>query len=148
MKYIGKEIYKVIPNRYPYMILDSLEVEEDRAIAEIALKEDLWIFECHYPNNPILPLTLLVESMTQTFSATFLPKVENKNEIPVISSISEIRLKEGSKPGDILRIEADLKSFKRGIAKGSCRAFKNNGEAPIIEFDIVDVLPSQMIRIR
>lgn len=148
MKYIGEEIYQIIPNRSPYMILDSLFVEDNKAIAEITLTEDLWIFACHYPGNPILPLTLLVESMTQTFSATFLPKAEDKKEIPVISSLGEIRLKEGSKPGDVLTLEATLSSFKRGIAKGTCKAFKNGGENPILVFDIVDVLPSQMIRIR
>ncbi len=148
MKYIGEEIFNIIPNRPPYMILDSLDVEGNKAVAEIILKEDLWIFACHYPGQPILPLTLLVESMTQTFSATFFPKAEDKTEIPVISSVGEIRLKEGSQPGDVLRLEATLLSFKRGIAKGFCKAFKNGGETPILEFDIVDVLPSQMIRIR
>ena len=78
MKYIGKEIFQIIPNRPPYMIMDSLEVIENKAIAEIALKDDLWIFACHYPGRPILPLTLLVESMTQTFSATFLSQAEDK----------------------------------------------------------------------
>jgi len=148
MRYVGDQIYDVIPNRKPFMILDTLEVQDNSAVAEIHLNEDLWIFACHYPGNPILPLTLLVESMTQTFSATFLSKAEDKTEIPVISSIGEIRLKEGSKPGDVLRLEANLQSFKRGIAKGICKAFKNEGENPILEFEIVDVLPSQMIRIK
>lgn len=148
MKYVGDQIYSVIPNRKPFMILDTLEVQDNWAIAEIQLREDLWIFACHYPGNPILPLTLLVESMTQTFSATFLSKAADKTEIPVISSIGEIRLKEGSKPGDVLRLEANLQSFKRGIAKGICKAFKNEGENPILEFEIVDVLPSQMLRIK
>ena len=130
------------------MILDTLEVEENKAVSELILTENEWFFQCHYPGNPMLPLTLLVESMTQTFSAIFLPKAEDKYEIPVISSLGELRLKEGSKPSDIIRIEALLHSFKRGIAKGTCRAFKNGGEQPILEFDIVDVLPSQMIRIR
>lgn len=148
MKYIGEEIYQIILNRPPYMILDTLEIGDNKAIAEIKLKDDLWIFTCHYPGHPILPMTLLVESMTQTFSATFLSMADEKQEIPVVSSLGEIRLKEGSGPGDVLRLEAELKSFKRGIAKGTCRAYKNNGKEPILEFDIVDVLPSQMIRIR
>lgn len=96
----------------------------------------------------MLPLTLLVESMTQTFSSTFLPYAEDKSEIPLISSLGELRLKEGARPGDVIRIEAALHSFKRGIAKGTCRAFKNGGEQPILEFNIVDVLPSQMVRTR
>lgn len=89
MKYVGEEIYNAIPNRYPYMILDTLDVEDNKAVAKIALKQDLWIFDCHYPGHPILPMTLLLESMTQTFSATFL-QITNTREVPVISSISAI----------------------------------------------------------
>lgn len=153
MSYVGEEIYNVIPNRYPYMILDTLEVEDNKAVAKIALKQDLWIFDCHYPGHPILPMTLLIESMMQTFLATFLSKAEDKTEIPIISSISgveggKISQKEYAAPGDVITIVTTLSSFKRGIAKGLCKAYKNGGENPIIEFEIVEVLPSQMIRIR
>lgn len=145
MKYFGEDIYNIIPNRYPLMILDSLDIIENKAIGVIDLKSDNWFFDCHYPGNPIFPLCLLLESVTQTFSAIFLAN-NVINEIPVISSISEIKLKEASFPGDHLRIEAVLKSFRRGIAKGSCRVFKNGSEDPILEIDIVDVIPSQMVR--
>ena len=78
MKYISAEIYKVIPNRYPLMILDSLDIYENEGKGEIYLKKDMWFFQCHYPDYPVLPLTLLIESMTQVFSATFLSKQKNK----------------------------------------------------------------------
>ncbi len=151
MKYIGEEIYKIIPNRYPLMILDFLELKDNQAIAEIHLKEEQWFFACHYPGNPILPLSLLLESMTQTFSATFLGNnvfAIPQNEIPVISSISEMRLKESCVPGDTVKIQAILNSYRRGIAKGHIYAYKNENETPIMELDIVDVVPSQMVVIR
>lgn len=147
MKYIGEEIYNAIPNRKPFMILDTLEVEDNKAFSELKLTEDEWFFQCHYPGNPILPLTLLVESMTQTFSSIFLNKATDKTEIPVISSIGPLKMKEGAVPGDVIRLEASLDSFKRGIAKGSCKAFKNEQKQPIMEIEIVEVLPSLMVRI-
>lgn len=148
MKYVGEEIYNIIPNRYPYMILDSLEIVEDKAVSEVDLKDDLWIFSCHFPGNPTFPMTLLVECMTQTFMATLYPKKEDKSEISLVYHIGAMHLKEGAQPGDKLKIEADLKSFKRGIAKGICRAFKNEGSEPILEFEISHALPSQMIKMR
>lgn len=148
MKYIGEDIYKVIPNRYPYMILDSLDIEEDKAVAELALRDDLWIFACHFPECPTFPMTLLVECMTQTFMATLYPKKEDKSEVSLVYHIGEMYLKEGARPGDVLRIEADLKSFKRGIAKGVCKAYKNKGCEPILEFEIAHALPSQMVKMR
>ena len=152
MHYEGEEIYQVIPNRYPFMILSSLDVEDNKAIAKIALKDDMWFFDCHYPGHPILLMTLLIESMTQTSSATFLSKLD-KVEIPVIYSITgpnggAILQKEEAVPDDVITIEATLNSFKRGLAKGKCCAYKNDAETPIMEFDIVDVLPSQMVRLK
>lgn len=138
-----EDIYTVIPNRYPLMILNSLEIIDDKATSIIKLTEDDWFFKCHYPGDPVLPLSILLESMTQTFSATF---VAGREEKPVISSISEIRLKERCIPGDELRLEAQLESFRRGIAKGNCSAYKNDGENPIMEIKIVEVLPSQLVK--
>lgn len=145
-----EEIYEVIPNRYPFMILNSLKIEDENAIGTIKLKGDDWFFECHYPGNPILPMSLLIESMTQTFSAIFLSK-SNENEIPVISSLSgesgtAIRMKESAKPEDSIKLVASLNSFRRGIAKGICKAYKNEKESPIIELEIVEVLPSKMVQ--
>ena len=149
MKYTREEIYEVIPNRYPLMLLDSLDVQEKDAIGIILLKDDHWFFECHYPGNPIMPMSLLLESMTQTFSSIFLSQVGN-DEIPVISSIAgggsgAIRMRERVVPGDEIRIEAVLSSFRRGVAKGVCYAFKNGGNEPIMEIEIMEVLPSRMV---
>ena len=74
MRYTHQEINDVIPNRYPLMFLDSLEIEGDTASGFIALRDDTWFFKCHYPDCPIVPMSLLIESMTQVFSATFLSK--------------------------------------------------------------------------
>lgn len=150
MRYVGEEIYKVIPNRYPLMLLNSLTVEEDSAIGQIDLKGDEWFFQCHFPGRPIMPLSLLIESMSQVFIAIFLQKLKTQ-EIPVFSSLThadKISLKDKLEPGDKLRMEASLLSFRRGIAKGVCKAFKNEREDPIMEFEIVEALPSQMIQMR
>ena len=151
MRYTHQEINTVIPNRYPLMFLDSLEVFENQAIGFIVLSDDTWFFSCHFPNYPIVPMSLIIESMTQVFSATFLSKVGTL-EIPVISSImgvdgKGIKQKESVVPGDRVRITASLISFKRGIAKGVCKAFKNDAVDSFIEFEIVDVLPSMLVRL-
>lgn len=148
MRYVGQEIYSVIPNRYPLMILDAIEIDENKAVSRLLLKEDDWFFECHYPDKPILPACLLLESMTQTFSAIFLSQIKDK-EIPILSKISELNIKEGATVGDKIRIEAELKSFRRGVAKGSCIAYKEGEiEKVMLNIDIIEILPSQMVRVQ
>lgn len=148
MRYESDNIYKVIPNRYPLMLLETLDVEDDKATSIINLTGHEWFFKCHYPGYPVMPLSLLIECLSQTFSSIFLQK-EQTTEIPVFSSIGsegKIVLKDKLVPGDKLTMIATLNSFRRGIAKGTCKAFKNDQEKPILEFDIVECLPSQMIR--
>ncbi len=57
-------------------------------------------------------------------------------------------MKDSVIPGDFLKLEAFLTSFRRGIAKGTCKAFKNDNEIPILEMEIVEILPSQMVKMR
>lgn len=147
MKYIAEEIYHVIPSRYPLMILDSLEICENLATAEVSLRKDLWFFQCHYPSEPMMPLMLLIESMTQVFMAILLDKTSRKDEIPLIYSLSDIVPKGMLTPGDKLTIKATLTSFKKVFAKGLCSAFKNDESNPILEFEIVDILPSKLSKL-
>ncbi len=147
MKFLSDEITTVIPSRYPMMILDSLEINEDKAVAEINLSKDIWFFKCHYPDQPMMPLMLLMESMTQVFMAVLLQKANKKDEIPLIYSLGEVHPKGMLLPGDKVKLEAELKSFKRVFAKGICRAYKNDEEEPILQFDIVDILPSIVSKI-
>lgn len=151
MLYKHEEIYKVIPSRYPLMFLDSLELGENYAIGRVVLKSDEWFFKCHYPGNPLLPVTLLIDSMAQTFIAIFLQKTDG-SETPVTSSIighggTSIKMRETAGPGDSIKIVAKLSSFRRGVAKGTCKAYKNDVDVPICEIDLVEVLPSKMVLI-
>lgn len=152
MKYVGEEIYNILPNRYPLMILDSIDIKPDStAVGYIALTETHWFFECHYPGNPIFPGVLLIESMTQVFCSIFLAKAKI-DDIPVIYKLSELSLKSGTTIGDTIRIEATLYSLRHGIAKGHCSAYKvasvdDSEDVLLTEFDIVEAIPSQMSRI-
>lgn len=147
-KYEGGQIGQIIPNRYPLMILDWIEIKEDQSVlGEVKLTKDDWFFACHYPGNPIFPGCLLIETMTQVFSATFLAGLE-KPEIPILSKIGETTIKSGATIGDTIRFEAHLTSSRRGVMRGVCTAYKlgeENEEMATIE--ITEILPSQMVRI-
>ena len=147
-KYVGDEIYNAIPNRKPFMLLEELMVDDMDAVATIDLKGDEWFFACHFPGNPVMPFSLVIECLAQVHVAVVQQKT-TPDEIPIFSSMSgdKISLKDKVVPGDKLRLEAHVKSYRRGIAKGVCQAFKNDNEDPILQFDIVHVVPSQMIRL-
>lgn len=149
MLFEGRDIYNAIPNRYPLMILQSLEVESDKAIGRVNLKEDDWFFECHYPDAPIFPGCLLVESMTQVFTSILIVSYGVK-EIPLLRKIGEISFLSGASVGDIIRIEAVMTKYKRGIAVGYCKAYKEKpmGDVMMAEFEVTEVVSSMLVTIR
>lgn len=59
---------------------------------------------------------------------------------------NKIAYREKLEPGDKLTIVATLLSLKWGLAKGQIKAYKNDSEQPILEFQMVEAIPSQMIR--
>lgn len=126
-KYEADEINNILPMKYPYMILDSLCVEEGEwAEAMINLKEESWFFQCHFPGNPIFPGFLLLESMGQTLLSTFIETAGlPEGQVPLMTMVQDIHFDGFCIPGDKVVIRAELKRFKYGMAKGTAIAYKN-----------------------
>ncbi len=141
-------IDKILPMRYPYMILDELRLEEGvHAESVIRLKKDEWFFECHFPGNPILPGLLLLEAMGQTLLSTFIRQTGLKDSsVPLMTGISDIKFEGYCVPNDTVYIDAELLKYKYGIAKGVVRAYKNDKTTSslLAEINVSYALPSAL----
>ena len=112
-------------NRHPLLFLDKIvdttPGEEANSIKCFSYNE--WFFPAHFEDDPSVPGFILVESMAQTFLMTFLTLEEHKGKVAVGREINNVRFKKMVIPGDLLKINAKLLSFKRGIAKGTAEGF-------------------------
>ncbi len=148
---IGEEIGRVLPMKYPYMILSELCIEEGKsAHSLISLEEDAWFFQCHFPGNPIFPGFLLMEAMGQTLLSTFIRMAGLKDgEVPLMTSVSNIRFEGLCVPGDTVLIYAELQRFKYGIAKGSVKSYRNSvcESNMLAEINMSFTLPSALRRL-
>ena len=61
------EIKKYIPHRYPFLLVDRVtEIEEGKRIAGIkCVTANEPFFQGHFPDFPVMPGVLIVESMAQ-----------------------------------------------------------------------------------
>ena len=61
-------IQKIIPHRYPMLLIDRVEelVPGEMAVAQRNVTINEAVFNGHFPNNPVLPGALIVESLAQT----------------------------------------------------------------------------------
>ena len=108
-------------NRHPLLFIDkiveTIPGKEANSIKCFSYNE--WFFPAHFEDDPSVPGFILVESMVQTFIMTFLTLEEHMGKKTNFISINNVKFKKMVIPGDLLQINAKLKSFKRGIAKGS-----------------------------
>lgn len=90
-----EEIMEIIPHRNPFLFVDKVEIEED-GIKGIGYKNvtiNEYFFQGHFPNKPVLPGVIIVETMAQVGSVILLSREDFKGRIPYFAGINKFRFK-------------------------------------------------------
>lgn len=136
----NSEIQKIIPHRYPFLLVDRIEELEPgkRAVGikNVTINEPF--FQGHFPENPIMPGVLIVEALAQVGCVAMLAHDENKGKLGVFTGIDNVRIRKQVVPGDVLRLEAEMVALKRGIGKAKVKACV--GEKVAVEGEIMFAL--------
>jgi len=113
------DIQKIIPHRYPFLLVDKiLEVEPGkRAVGIKNVTANEPFFQGHFPQNPIMPGVLIVEALAQTACVAGLIMEENKGKLGVFTGFEKIKFRKQVVPGDTLKLEAEYIVFKMGMGK-------------------------------
>lgn len=137
-----KQIMEIIPHRYPFLLVDRIvEMEVGQmavGIKNVTMNEPF--FQGHFPGNPIMPGVLMVEALAQVGAVAILSMDEYKGKLAVFTGIDEIKFKRQVVPGDTLRLEVKIESFRRNIGKGEVLATVD-GEVAVkgkISFAVID----------
>lgn len=134
-----RAILKHQRNRYPVLLIDKIIdlVPGERATGIKCFTFNEWFFQGHFEDDPNVPGTIQIECMAQTLLLSFqcMPKYQGLKANA--SMYRRVNFRRRIVPGDILRTEAVLRSFKRGIAIGSVTGFIDEDEACSAEFVVV-----------
>jgi len=105
------EIHAAIPHRPPFLLVDEIVSREDnRIVCRKRFSEDEWFFAGHYPDEPVVPGVLLCEAALQVGAILLAkdPQIE-KDSLPVVTRINEVRFKHLVRPGDTIEVEVALR---------------------------------------
>ncbi len=113
-----KAIEKILPHRYPFLLVDkilSLGKREIVGIKNITINEPF--FNGHFPGHPIVPAVLIIEAMAQIAGVYLLNESENQGKLAYFAGIDRARFRHPVVPGDQLITRVKILILKKKTGK-------------------------------
>ena len=122
------EIQKLLPHRYPFLMVDAI-VEVERLKRIVGIKNvtmNEYYFQGHFPGKPVMPAVLIIEAIAQTGGLLLLLDIPDRaNKLLFFVAVDGARFRRPVVPGDQLRIECDVLNWRGDFCKLQGRATVN-----------------------
>lgn len=118
--YTAQQIREIIPHRYPFLLIDTIEELEpgSRAVGKKCVSVNEPFFQGHFPDNPVMPGALILEALAQVGAVAVLSKPEFQGKTAYFAGIDKARFRRKVVPGDVLRLETVIVKAKGPIGVG------------------------------
>ena len=121
-------IEKMLPHRYPFLLIDKIMEITDNGIIgvkNVTMNENFFIG--HFPNNPVMPGVLQIEAMAQTGGIFSLSKVKEPHLYSTyFMKIDNVKFKKKVIPGDTVVFDLNLISpIRRGLVHMKGKGYVN-----------------------
>lgn len=120
------EIRRLLPHRYPFMMVDKIIEKGENyivGIKNVTVNEPF--FQGHFPQEPVMPGVLHIEAMAQTGGLLVLSSVEDPEKYSTyFMKIDNVKFRQKVVPGDTLIFHVSfLTPLRRGCAMMKGYAF-------------------------
>lgn len=120
MEYTCQDILKLLPHRYPFLLVDKIiSVEPGESIVaqkNVTFNEPQ--FTGHFPEQPLMPGVLMIEALAQVCGLLgFITLGEGPaaDTNYLLVGVDGLKVRRPVEPGDILTMYAKIDQRKRGI---------------------------------
>ncbi len=113
-------IQKILPHRYPFLMVDAiLEMEDQKhilGVKNVSINEAY--FQGHFPGKPVMPGVLIIEAMAQTGGLLLLKDVpDRENKLLYFVAVDGARFRRPVVPGEQLLLDLSVMSWRGNFCK-------------------------------
>ena len=118
------QITDVIPHRYPFLLIDTIEEIEEgkKATGKKCVSGNELFFQGHFPGNPVMPGVLIIEALAQVGAVALLSCPGMNGKTAYFAGIDKARFRRKVLPGDVLMLETEIIRLKGPMGIGSAVA--------------------------
>jgi len=114
-------ILDAIPHRYPFLLVDRV-VEMALGRSAVGIKNvtaNESFFQGHFPNHPVMPGVLVIESMAQTAAVLVVKTLgpEAAGKVVYFMTIENAKFRRPVVPGDQLRVHVSVERSRGNVWK-------------------------------
>ena len=130
-------VKEILKQRYPFLMVDRITDYDDMTVTgykNVTINEPF--FNGHFPDDPVMPGVMILESMGQVTSVLLGIKLgkEQKNKIAFLTGIDKARFRKPVRPGDKLVTKAELTNVRTTSAKAKAKAYVDGEVVAEAEF--------------
>jgi 3-hydroxyacyl-[acyl-carrier-protein] dehydratase len=137
-----ERIMEMIPHRDPFLMVDEVVdlIPAESAVGVKHVSADDYYFKGHFPQRPIMPGVLIIETMAQTSAivVVYTLGAEFEGKLVYFMSVDEARFRKPVFPGDTLMVHV-TKLRNRG------NVWKFRGEAKVGNTLVAEAVYTAMI---
>jgi 3-hydroxyacyl-[acyl-carrier-protein] dehydratase len=119
-------VKQLLPHRNPFLWVTRIVecVPGSSIVAELDVDPNLDIFKGHFPEYPVLPGVILMEALAQAASCCLLAQGDKAGSIGFLTGIDKAKFREQVRPGDTVRLEAEITRNSSRMCVAEVKAFK------------------------
>ena len=119
------EIENLLPHREPFLFVDEIvQADEKRIVAKKVFTEKEFFFKGHFPEYPVVPGVILLETMAQSGGAGLRKLgVLGDDSLFFFATADKVKFRRQVRPGDEVRSEIENLRVSSKMIKQSGKAY-------------------------
>lgn len=118
------DIKELLPHREPFLYVDRLDVvSEEKIVGYRTFGEGEYFFKGHFPDYPVVPGVILVETMAQCGGAGVSKMGVLGDKLFFLATVDKAKFRRQVRPNNEVRLEIENVKISKRMIKQSGKAF-------------------------